>query len=279
MPLPSSQTSSSPGVKRKQSTLASFFTKKPQAAQPAPVNVVEEKTPATTPEKADNQERAPKKDTALTDDEEDDIVAPAAKRARTNGLHPASKEEVPKSTSTTERPPALTSSQRTEIFKFSSSPAVKTGAEGPQAAGELEARQRQKEREALHQKFVRKLGGADCLIGIGRNAISEATPEEGAEAEDEEEAAPPPAKGKAAAKKGGSKLTPMEKQVIDIKRKHMDTVLVVEVGYKFRFFGEDARVAAKELSIVCIPGKLRFDERKYGSVASFPSPALLVNRA
>jgi DNA mismatch repair ATPase MutS len=41
----------------------------------------------------------------------------------------------------------------------------------------------------------------------------------------------------------------------------MDTVLVVEVGYKFRFFGEDARIAAKELSIVCIPGKFRYDER------------------
>lgn len=56
-------------------------------------------------------------------------------------------------------------------------------------------------------------------------------------------------------------MTPLEKQVIDIKKKHMDTVLVVEVGYKFRFFGEDARIAAKELSIFCIPGKLRFDER------------------
>ncbi|PYH72008.1 mismatch repair protein MSH3 [Aspergillus vadensis CBS 113365] len=279
MPLPSSQTSSSPGVKRKQSTLASFFTKKPQTAQHSPVNVVEEKSPAATPKKADSQERAPKKDTALTDDEEDDIVAPAPKRVRTNGLHIASKEEVPNSTSTTERPPALTGSQRTEIFKFSRSPAVNTGAEGPQAAGELEARQRQKEREALHQKFVRKLGGADCLIGIGRNAISEATPEEGAEAEDEEEAAPPPAKGKAAAKKGGSKLTPMEKQVIDIKRKHMDTVLVVEVGYKFRFFGEDARVAAKELSIVCIPGKLRFDEHpSEAHLDRFASASIPVHR-
>lgn len=55
----------------------------------------------------------------------------------------------------------------------------------------------------------------------------------------------------------------MELQFLEIKRKHMDTVLIVEVGYKFRFFGEDARVAAKELSIVCIPGKMRYDERMY----------------
>lgn len=52
----------------------------------------------------------------------------------------------------------------------------------------------------------------------------------------------------------------MEKQFLDIKRKHLDTILIVEVGYKFKFFGEDARVAAKELSIVCIPGKFRYDE-------------------
>jgi len=43
----------------------------------------------------------------------------------------------------------------------------------------------------------------------------------------------------------------------------MDTLLIVEVGYKFKFFGEDARTAAKELSIVCIPGKFRYDEREY----------------
>jgi len=43
----------------------------------------------------------------------------------------------------------------------------------------------------------------------------------------------------------------------------MDAILIVEVGYKFKFFGEDARIAAKELGIVCIPGKFRFDEREY----------------
>lgn len=113
---------------------------------------------------------------------------------------------------------------------------------------------------------MRRLGGADCLIGIGRNATATdagaVEAEEGEEADAGDEPAPPPKKGKAAAKKGGSKLTPMERQVIDIKRKHMDTVLVIEVGYKFRFFGEDARIAAKELGIVCIPGKFRFDERR-----------------
>lgn len=104
------------------------------------------------------------------------------------------------------------------------------------------------------------------MIGIGRRAAS-ATNDgpgagEGEEGEEEDEPAPPPTKGKMG-KKGGSKLTPMEKQVIEIKRKHMDTVLVIEVGYKFRFFGDDARIAAKELGIVCIPGKFRFDEREF----------------
>lgn len=106
------------------------------------------------------------------------------------------------------------------------------------------------------------------MIGIGRTAAPTNTGdgpgagEGGEEGEEEDEPAPPPpTKGKAG-KKGGSKLTPMEKQVIEIKRKHLDTVLVIEVGYKFRFFGDDARVAAKELSIVCIPGKFRFDERE-----------------
>ncbi|PNH11973.1 DNA mismatch repair protein MSH3 [Tetrabaena socialis] len=46
---------------------------------------------------------------------------------------------------------------------------------------------------------------------------------------------------------GGSavKLTPLEQQVVELRAQHPGTILVVEVGYKFRFFGEDAEVAAQ----------------------------------
>ncbi len=82
---------------------------------------------------------------------------------------------------------------------------------------------------------------------------------EGGEAE-EETPAPAPTRKKGART---GKLTPMEIQILEIKRKHLDAILFIEVGYKFYFYGEDARIAAKELGIVCIPGKLRYDERKY----------------
>lgn len=125
----------------------------------------------------------------------------------------------------------------------------------------------QRKKEELHRKFVKKLGHPDSMSFFrGRNVQTESsTPglegddEEGGAGGEEDEPALPAKTKKKGAKTG--KLTPMEMQFLDIKRKHMDTVLVVEVGYKFRFFGEDARVAAKELSIVCIPGKFRFDER------------------
>ncbi|TPX32162.1 hypothetical protein SmJEL517_g04677 [Synchytrium microbalum] len=45
-------------------------------------------------------------------------------------------------------------------------------------------------------------------------------------------------------------LTPLEKQVVELKAKFSDCLLMVEVGYKYRFFGEDATIAAKELNIV-----------------------------
>lgn len=48
-----------------------------------------------------------------------------------------------------------------------------------------------------------------------------------------------------------SKYTPLEQQYMDIKAKHPDTILFVECGYKFRFFGEDAEIAARELNIYC----------------------------
>ena len=124
-------------------------------------------------------------------------------------------------------------------------------------------------KERLHQSFVKKLGRPDSIAEIKRrnwqnvedNGDGEPDTNDAEEAE-EQQSPKPVTKGKkgAAAKKGASKLTPMEKQFLDIKRANMGTVLIVEVGYKFRFFGEDARIAAKELSIVCIPGKMRYDE-------------------
>ncbi|TGZ85655.1 mismatch repair MSH3 [Ascodesmis nigricans] len=80
---------------------------------------------------------------------------------------------------------------------------------------------------------------------------------------------------KGGARKSG-KLTPLDKQVVDIKKKYPDTILIVEVGYKFRFFGEDAKIASENLSIVCIPGKMRFDnhpsEAHYDKFASASIP-------
>jgi DNA mismatch repair protein MSH3 len=120
-----------------------------------------------------------------------------------------------------------------------------------------------REKEQLHRKFVKKLGHPDSLAQLRRQRFQGA--EETAELDDEdadEEEKSAPAKGKRKGAKTG-KLTPMELQMLEIKRKHMDALLIVEVGYKFKFFGEDARIAAKELSIVCIPGKFRYDEREW----------------
>lgn len=45
--------------------------------------------------------------------------------------------------------------------------------------------------------------------------------------------------------------TPLEQQVIQLKQQHQDVLLAVECGYKYRFFGEDAEIAARTLNIVC----------------------------
>ncbi|EPQ58610.1 hypothetical protein GLOTRDRAFT_137270 [Gloeophyllum trabeum ATCC 11539] len=51
----------------------------------------------------------------------------------------------------------------------------------------------------------------------------------------------------------GEPWTDLERQVHELKAKHKDTILMIEVGYKYVFFGEDAKVASKELGIVCYP--------------------------
>lgn len=178
-----------------------------------------------------------------------------------NGLTTASEKPLTSITANEIRRPKP--SPRTSKYVFSSSP---TRDEQNEDEDDEDTKQR---KERLHEKFVKKLGRPDSVAEIRkRNGIlSEETEEIQADWDDAEEseaeATPKPApKGKTGvgAKKGGNKLTPMEKQLLGIKRKHLDTILLFQVGYKFKFIGEDARMAAKELSIVCIPGKFRFDE-------------------
>ncbi|KAL3834447.1 hypothetical protein ACJIZ3_009183 [Penstemon smallii] len=45
------------------------------------------------------------------------------------------------------------------------------------------------------------------------------------------------------------KYTPLEQQVIELKSKYPDVLLMIEVGYKYRFFGDDAENAARVLGI------------------------------
>ncbi|TVY17171.1 DNA mismatch repair protein msh3 [Lachnellula arida] len=130
-------------------------------------------------------------------------------------------------------------------------------------------------KEELHKKFVKKLGHPDSLKR--RYQVPEETADVEGDEDDEDET-PAPAKAKKKGAKTG-KLTPLEVQVLDIKRKHMDTLLIVEVGYKFKFFGEDARDAAKVLSIVCIPGKFRYDEHpSEAHLDRFASASIPVHR-
>uniref|UniRef100_A0A8C8EA29 DNA mismatch repair protein MSH3 n=1 Tax=Otus sunia TaxID=257818 RepID=A0A8C8EA29_9STRI len=52
-------------------------------------------------------------------------------------------------------------------------------------------------------------------------------------------------------KRTKSIYTPLELQFLEMKKQYKDAVLCVECGYKYRFFGEDAEIAAKELNIYC----------------------------
>ncbi|KAI4131313.1 MAG: hypothetical protein LQ338_001268 [Usnochroma carphineum] len=185
---------------------------------------------------------------------------------------------LPTAAKQSEQPKTL---ERTSQYAFSSSPL--------RDAENFDDEETRRIKEKLHKKFVKKLGRPDSIAEIKRRnrQIDEGGQEQAdanedeAEAAEEEEVVPPPPKGKkgTTAKKSSSKLTPMEKQVLEIKRSHMDTLLVVEVGYKFRFFGEDARTAAKELGIVCIPGKLRYDEHpSEAHLDRFASASIPVHR-
>ena len=209
-----------------------------------------------------------KDENAVNANRNGDLELPDAKRRRT--ASPAT--DAPLGPSTTDRPvhaaqsPKSDSATRTSEYLYTPSLPLEHGSP-PDLLNQDERKKK------LHEDFVKKLGKPDSIADIKRrNRATIEVDNEDADAQDEDEEAMDDlsadfktvSKGKkmhgANVKKASSKLTPMEKQVLEIKRAHLDTLLVVEVGYKFRFFGEDARVAAKELSIVCIPGRFRYDD-------------------
>ena len=239
--------------------------------------------------------QAAKRSLAEAADSQDDDRLPDLKRLRYE-VEEKEKDAVPGGKGLIEQPQAYQSisqssarkpkvTERTSKYMFSSSPAVLPPEEDEMLVDDEETR---KLKERLHQRFKKKLGRPDSIAEIKRRNrhITEETAEGQENGEDEDEAEeepdpPPKARGKkgAAATKTKDKLTPLERQVLAIKHKHPDTLLVVEVGYKFKFFGEDARSAAKELSIVCIPGKFRFDEHpSEAHINRFASASVPVHR-
>lgn len=254
---------SSKKPEKRQASLTSFFT-------PRTVNGLSQsiqKSQSRPEADSDNQDSSPSaRKRPLEDDTDNGNDGPSrSKRTKSHDDASAAEKSTFFSKSPAKATPASPGSRaiaRTERYVYDESKSTDPAVEDNDEDASVRRR-----KDEMHKKFVKKLGHPDSIAQIKRRnwQITEETAAldgEDAEEEDEEEEAPRPAK--ATKKKGAKtgKLTPMEVQFLDIKRKHMDTVLIVEVGYKFKFFGEDARTAAKELSIVCIPGKFRYDERE-----------------
>ena len=66
------------------------------------------------------------------------------------------------------------------------------------------------------------------------------------------------------------KFTKLEEQVVEFKAMYPGCLLLIEVGYKFRFFGEDAQIASRILNIA------HFIDRNF-YVASIPVHRLEVH--
>ncbi|KAH3667067.1 hypothetical protein WICMUC_005414 [Wickerhamomyces mucosus] len=81
-----------------------------------------------------------------------------------------------------------------------------------------------------------------------------------------------------------SKLTPLDQQVKDLKLKHFDKILAVQVGYKYKFYCQDAVIVHKILNIRLVPGKINIENEtskdlEYNKLAycSIPEPRLHIH--
>ncbi|KAI5952106.1 MSH3 [Candida theae] len=69
-----------------------------------------------------------------------------------------------------------------------------------------------------------------------------------------------------------TKLTPLENQILELTELHQDKILLIQVGYKYKAFGEDAKHVSKCLNIMYVPSSdARF------AYCSFPDTRLHIN--
>lgn len=69
-----------------------------------------------------------------------------------------------------------------------------------------------------------------------------------------------------------SKLTPLETQILELTELHQDKILLIQVGYKYKVFGKNAKHVSKCLNIMYIPNS---DPRF--AYCSFPDTRLHIN--
>jgi DNA mismatch repair protein MSH3 len=239
---------------KKQKSLTSFFT--PKTVNGLAAQFEKHQQSLSTSQEADSptsRKRPLEEDNDRVNGESENL----SKRSKTNGSENVDAENVD------EAQPEARKANTTNPKSARAGRYIYDESSQDKVADEEDDVELKRRNQELHRKFVKKLGHPDALAWRRRDAEdAPGADEDDNEGDEEEEEAPAKAKTRKKGAKTG-KLTPMEIQFLDIKRQHPDTVLIVEVGYKFRFFGEDARIAAKELSIVCIPGKMRYDEREY----------------
>ncbi|OLL23734.1 DNA mismatch repair protein msh3, partial [Neolecta irregularis DAH-3] len=124
-----------------------------------------------------------------------------------------------------------------------------------------------KEKKQRHQKFVKRFLGKDLVSEISqRDDDDSERPSDGENDESEEEsskltelqkkfAAPGKARisnSKAVESKIISTLTPLERQYLKFREENPGVLLIIEVGYKFKFYGDDAKIASQILNIACL---------------------------
>ncbi|EGX91423.1 DNA mismatch repair protein Msh3 [Cordyceps militaris CM01] len=257
-------------VGKKQQSLTSFFTPKAASSSKPPAASTQSPTPSKPPRRSAASAAPSERKRSIDElaDKENHDLERDAKKAKTSALADDGNGDAP-------LPVQTPVSARAQRYSYSTAPTSTDQTEADDGADDEATKKRYAD---LHKKFIKKLGHPDAMNWRSRIKQDHATEEnEDGDGEAEEDDVPAPKSKKKGSKTG--KLTPMEIQFLDIKRKHLDTILIVEVGYKFRFFGEDARVAAKELSIVCIPGKMRYDEHpSEAHLDRFASASIPVHR-
>ncbi|KAL6950172.1 hypothetical protein ACO0QE_000848 [Hanseniaspora vineae] len=257
------------GKKRAQPLISKFFQKMRPASSPVEntVREVAESSDATIKSGLPLNDTGQATDTAqnesiILDSSDDDGTPPLMSLSASDEDHVKSNNSIKNSTSDDIEAKNVELGKEEDLngmLKVQNYAFVKSSSSNPSLS--KTTNNVHQDRSQFHERLFEILGSKNKRkLSVVENDEDLDLSDKGNISNPENESTPQSTSRKVKKPKKSNDLTPLEQQIKEIKLQNMDKIIAVQVGYKYKFFAQDAVIVSQILHNMLLPGKLTIDE-------------------